>query len=342
MIVRQLGSVALLIAIGVGLTGCVAPTASPSVSPSASKSPSPSSTPPTQPELAFGGDCGAALTLAEVGAATGARVTSYSEPANPIDWSVQQIGGLACYWQDASSYLLAWVTIIPAATAGDQVAKQDADEPYCYGGDVSKGESDSCSFGLEIGDWWFAGVLYTAAGSGLHSQLGIDALTAAITPRLQNEKTPVRFVTPGTWSTSLDCAAISARANLAAVLNRPSLIGEEGNGVPELGPGVYGAMTASGYRECMWTDVRDTGPSGFTVEVVPGGAWALTHGGIVGGTPVDVPGAKTSLKAAIYGTDEFLFVTDGSNLLILESNYTTQDVMSLAPAVAPLLAALAG
>lgn len=251
------------------LSGCAA--ASPSASPS------PGSATPTstvaaagaRPDLAFGGACAAALTTAQVGSAVGAAVTLDPPAAFADQWTVQQLGGIFCSWTDGADHKLLWITIIPAAAAGAHVTKQNDGQPYCYGRDLAAGQSDACSFGTVLGPWWFAGVAYTAEGSHLHSVDAIAALTADVSPPLAGEDARVPVVHPATWSTSLDCAAFATAADLATVLADSALTGGNGNGGAELGPGVYGAQAATGYRSCMWQDGTGTGPNAFTIEVIP-------------------------------------------------------------------------
>ena len=335
----------MLVIISVVLSGCSAAT-SPS-SPSPSSAVAASSTPTaaaavSRPDLAFGGDCASALTTAQVASAVGAEVTLDAPSAFADTWTVEQLGGIRCSWTDGSNHQLVWMTIIPTAAAGAQVAKQNAGQPYCYGGDVAAGQSDACSFGTVLGPWWFAGVAYTAEGSHLHSVDAIAALTADLSPRLMGEDARVPLSHPATWSTSLDCAAVAASADLASVLADPALTGGPGNGGAELGPGVYGAQVATGYRSCMWDDGSDTGPKAFTIEVIPGAAWVLTQGGLVGTHAVKAAGASAAVEAMVPGDRvTYLYVTDGTNLLILEPN-TSVDVATLIPVVAPVLTALAG
>lgn len=336
-------SVIAVASLAVVLSGCSAATKpSPSSPPLASVSASPSAAANARPSLALDGKCASALTESEVSAAVGATVTLKPSRAFADTWSVQQLGGIACTWANASKADLLWVTIIPAAAAGAQVAKQNDGQPNCYGGDVAVGQSDACSFGTVIGPWWFAGVAYTAEGSHLRSKDAIASLTSALSPRLAAADARVPSTAPGTWSTALDCDVVAKAADLATVLGDPALVGGRGNGGAELGPGVYGALAATGYRSCMWDDGSSPGPNAFTIEVIPGGAWVLTQGGLVGATRVDVAGAVSAMEAPVPGASgTYLYVSDGINLLVLAPN-TSVAVSSLTPAVAPLLRALAG
>jgi hypothetical protein len=277
-----------------------------------------------------------------VGSAVGAAVTLDAPRASPDTWTVEQLGGILCSWTDAANHQLLWMTIIPTAAAGAQVAEQNGGQPFCYGGDVAAGQSDACSFGTLLGPWWLAGVAYTAEGSHLHSVDAIAAVAADLSPRLAGEDARVPVAHPGTWTTSLDCVAVATAAGLATVLADPALSGGNGNGGAELGPGVYGAQAATGYRSCMWDDGTGAGPNDFTIEVIPGAAWVLTQGGLVGTHTVTVTGAESALTAPVEGASvSCLYVSDGTNLLILEPN-TSVDVLSLTPVVRPLLAALSG
>lgn len=323
------------------LSGCVVTS---SASPSGALSASPTPTvvaADTRRALAFSGNCASALTVAQVGSAVGAAVTLDPTIAFADTWAVQQLDGIFCTWTDTSNHRLLGITIIPTATAGAQVAKQDDGQPYCYD-DVAAGQPDACSFGTVLGPWWFAGVAYTAEGSHFRSVDAIAALTVDLSPRLAGEDARVSSAHPAMWSTSLDCAAVATVADLATVLADPALTGGNANGGAELGPGVYGAQAAAGYRSCMCDDGNGTGPNAFTIEVIPGAAWVLTQGGLVGTYPATVPGASAAVEAVAAGAPvTYLCVTDGTNLLILEPN-TSIDVAAVIPAVAPLLTALTG
>lgn len=337
----------MIVALAVVLSGCAAAQnpSSASRSPSASSSLSarPTTTASVRPDLAFDGKCESALTDSDVSKAVGATVHLMPPDADAMTWSVQQLGGIACRWADPSNAPLFWMTIIPAAAAGAQVAKQDAEQPYCYGGNVAAGEQDSCSFGVVVGLWWFSGVAYTAKNSYLHSTTAIDQLTAALTPRLPAATAPVPAASSARWSTNLDCSSVATRADVGSALHDQTLMVNPGNGPAEAGPGVYGAMAASGYLSCAWNTDGTNSVHAFTIKVLPGAAWVLDHGGVTSGSPVDMAGVSAALSVPnSSGAEPGLYVSDGTNLMIIEPNNVGTDVMTFAPVVKPLLAALAG
>lgn len=283
----------LLIAVAAMLAGCAGAGAAPE-----SASPEPSTTPTeapvTRPALVLDGDCDSLLTPEEVAVATGATATLSTAGKDALHAGVNQIGGLRCAWEDASGWMT-WVTVVPAASVAED-AIASATPPHCYGGDVAAGEKDACSFGTVLGDLWFAGVVYTATGSGIRSLDAIDALSATVASRLDGQAVPDPYLPDGSWRVGLDCSVFDG-VDVTPYLGA-AVAPQQADSPAELGPGVYPAARAAGYLSCAW---YPEGAALAEVVVLPGGAWTIESG-------------------VVDATGDYLYVAAGPNLIGLHAD----------------------
>ena len=320
------------------LSGCVSAATANTEPPAPSivaETPEPTAEPDplAPPALVFGGDCSVVLTDAEVSAATGGPVAARADgPVDAVTIAVEHLGGIRCAWDDDSGLPRVWLTIIPHAAVADAAATSGADEgsaPLCYGDEVQ----GRCSFGRSVGEYWMAGVLYTAAGSDADAVDGIDALAEAFGGR-SDRPAPAPVERPGAWLADEDCAFTDP----ATVLGQPDLEATDGHNPAEAGPGVYAALRTSGYRSCGWWGVSSSFGLGLTT--VPGAGWAVREAAAMSGaitTPVD--GAVESVAVATSEESWALLATDGVNLVIATPYNRDIEPEELAPAVAAAIAA---
>lgn len=315
---RLAGVVALVLV--AALAGCT-PAAAPEPTPTITAEPRP--TPdvvvpavalPVMPLSAFGGDCSVVATDAEVSAATGGAVTAtpYSGDDMP-DWVVQSLGGIRCAWGPADANGV-WVTVIPVAAAGQDVVDEASDgEPSCYGGYVDAGYQDACSFSTTVGDWWYAGVVYTAPDSDVEASDAIDELVADFATRSTAHPATVPTALDRTWTATPDCDALDEAVDTTSI--GIDLDAVAGNQPEEAGPGFYGAVTAIGEQTCYWEDAD--GAQAQT-GILPGGWWALEREALrPGAAAVSVPGTTRSVLVPEPdgSTSATVYVTDGVNLV---------------------------
>ncbi|MFE6257266.1 hypothetical protein [Agromyces sp. NPDC057865] len=335
---RTLPALALSAALVTLLSGCVSVATAETEPPTPSivaETPEPTAEPDplAPPALVFDGNCSTVLTDAEVSAASGGPVVSRADgPVDGVTIAVQQLGGIRCAWDDDAGLPQVWITVIPHAAVADAAAASGADEgsaPTCYGDDVQ----GRCSFGRTVGEYWIAGVLYTAVDSGADAVEGIDALVDAFDAR-SDRPAPAPVTRPGAWPADQDCAFLDA----AAALGQPDLEATDGHHPAEAGPGVYAALRATGYRSCGWWSASSSFGLGLTT--IPGAGWAVRTAAAESGaiaTPVD--GAGESVAVATSEESWALLATDGVNLVIATPYNRGIEPEELAPAVAAAIAA---
>lgn len=329
---------AVIVAALLLLTGCTADPA---------PEPAPTTTAPAEPPVAaerpypaFGGACERVLDAEEVRAASG--TAAEPQPLAPYAqiWAVAALGGLSCRWGEGNDLVLS-ATVMPADAAAGPIAEQNAALPSCYAVDAPGGARDSCAFGVVADGWWFAGVL--TAAPGVDGAAAAEALGAAFAARAAGA-TPETVAAPeGAWATAhADCAALDGEVGAAELLGSPGLAASAANGPASAGPGVYVALGLTGYLACIWDGGTGQVP-GFSIEVVPGAAWALDDVlRLPGAEETEVDGAVRAVRASpLVGAElDYLYLSDGVNLLILEPTYHSVPASALAPIVPALVAAL--
>ncbi|HET8780250.1 MAG TPA: hypothetical protein VFM66_09265, partial [Agromyces sp.] len=188
-------------------------------------------------------------------------------------------------------------------------------------------------FGSTIGEYWIAGVLYTAAGSGADAVDGIAGLVDAFAART-GHPAPAPVERPGAWPADTDCAFVDP----ATLLGRPDLVATDGHHPAEAGQGVYAALQASGYRSCGWWG--ESSAFGLGLTTIPGAGWAVREAGAMSGaiaTPVD--GAVDAVAVATSEESWALLASDGVNLVVATPFNRGIHPDDVAPAVAGAIAA---
>jgi hypothetical protein len=334
---RTLPALAVSAALIAVLSGCVS-NASADVEPSPEPvaetvEPTAEPDPLAPPALVFDGDCSAVLDDAEVSAATGGPVVARADgPVDPATIAVEHLGGIRCAWDDDAGVPQVWLTVLPYAAVADAAATSGADVgsvPTCYGDEVQ----ERCSFGSVTGEYWIAGVLYTAAGSGAGVVDGIAGLVEAFGARA-DRPVPAPVERPGAWPADAHCAFVAP----ATLLGRPDLVATDGDHPAEAGPGVYAALQASGYRSCGW--LGEYSAFGLGLTTIPGAGWAVREAAARPGaiaTPVE--GAVDAIAVAISEESWALLATDGVNLVVATPFNRGIHPDDVAPAVAGAMAA---
>ncbi|QTX05111.1 hypothetical protein [Agromyces archimandritae] len=326
---------ALVVLTALVLTACSSP--EPRPIPSGTAEPSEQAT-PERPYPAFGGDCAAVLGADEVRAATGVDAEVQSLAPYAQIWAVASLGGLSCRWGAGQAPALS-ATVMPASFA-DEAGEGRTN---CYDVQAEGGVSQSCSFSSIAGDWWFAGVVTSAPG--MPGTEAVELVTAAFAERAGDASPETPTVPAGAWRTDPEgCGELDAEVDAAGTLGSPGLTASRANGAAGVGPGVYGAMAESGYVACIWEGGTGEVP-GFSIEVVPGAGWALDDVmRLPDAVETEVAGADRAIVASpVAGAElEYLYLTDGVNLLIVEPTYDGVGAAALEPLVPGLVAALAG
>ena len=340
---------ALAIAV-LALAGCAASAPAAQPTPSASATPTPDvAVQPVAlaaPAQVLDGDCSALFTDAELSAVLGTDVAEQTGFINaPSANAVPSMGGIACSWAEAVPSTGAALNVVVVSTGAVPAA---ADDTTCYEASVdTSGESASaCSFGVTAGALWLSGVAYTAVGTGEDDTRAVvtavsdafDALDAAA---------PAAAAQATAWPAS-GCAALSAAADVAAVLQSPDLVVSDADtGGGERPAGIAAAATAAGVFDCSWYQNGETPAgqtSGFNLQALPGGAWVQAQVlALPGAETVAVPGVDLAVRVpmdeATTGVTEVLDVFDGVNWLQVSG---PEELDVLAPAITALVGALNG
>lgn len=320
--------------LSVGLSGCVSQiAAAPSNARPAAPTPS-ASTPvgPVKPASILSGDCRQMFTDSEMSSTIGQAVTGKLVAQQGAGLSLEVFGGIECDWSNSSG-LQAWITAIPASSVHDAAG----DAAYCYGA----GRQLACSFGAVASGIWLAGVLYTATGQDEGAaRAAVAALEGSFAARAPSETVSAMSLPTGSWSAITDCGAFSTRAGIPAAGGDPALVASAGNLAGEAGPGYYAATKAAGYSTCGWSD--DADPNGFTIELVPGAGWyAVEASSLAGWKPVSVAGAALAgVLPPATDRAQSIVVSDGVNLLLVQSNSTQVLSGRFAPVAAAAFAAV--
>ena len=205
------------------------------------------------PEFAFGGDCAVLATTDELAAATGSTLEQQGPGPEAGVLAFRALGGIGCSWSvSAGQTGGVSLTALPFEVVGLPVIERvGGAEPHCYGSYVGDEVQEACSFGSLVGQWWFAGIVYTAAGSGLDPREAIGALGSSFASRAAAAG-PAPFVRPdGAWASVPECEVLDASVDMSQSFGT-DLTASSGNLPGEEGPGFYGAIEASGQRSCSW------------------------------------------------------------------------------------------
>lgn len=257
------------------------------------------------PPLAFGGDCNAVVTEAEIDRLAGADLSRMPDESSGGASPIEVLGGIICAWNGGDYAFSVAITVIPAAGHEDRIA---AEFSYpggfeCWGQDAD-GVGGSCYFGRIAAGYWLGGLLTDESEAGLRPTESIDALAALVEERAtEHPAIPVSLPT-GTWQ-PIDCATVAAGVADEMSIDPPAA-GSAMTSAGYLGPGPVGAVAIVGAARCVWS-----APPGFTTELTPGAGWALAR--LTEATPIEVVGATAAvLQEQADGTAR-IFATDGVN-----------------------------
>ncbi|MBM7503551.1 hypothetical protein ACFPER_08715 [Agromyces aurantiacus] len=257
------------------------------------------------PPFAFGGDCNAMVTEAEIDELVGADVIRIDPETGGSVSPVDVLGGITCGWGGGDYAFSAVLTVIPAGGLEDQIAEFSYPGGLtCWGQDAA-GTGGACYFGRVTAGYWLGGLLQVEDGSGLLPADGIDAVAALVEQRASEyPSTPVELPA-GTWH-PLDCTALAdALADETSTDAPGATTGQTSGGY--LGPIPLGAEAAVGFARCTWSD-----PPGFTTDLTPGGGWAMAR--LTDAAPIEVEGASAAVLQEHPGGLDRIIATDGVNL----------------------------
>lgn len=262
-----------------------------------------------QPTVAFGGECGNVLSLAEVSEALGVQVEEYGP-----QWStgaVEKLGGITCRWRDAlpSPFPSISLSAFPVeAVPTSELTEHDAQCAWVEGWDES---AAPCTLRRIVDGVW----LSMTVVPGLDDPTALDRLGQLASERVEDFDAP-RRATPGdAWWSRANCADIDAAVDIAgaAGLTSQTLQTERESSDVE--------YTSGAIEECRWS--LDHGVQEFRVRIIPGGAAAFdTIASSENAEEVLVDGAVRASTAMDDDAWEKYFpvlaATDGVNLLILQ------------------------
>lgn len=289
------------------------------------------------PTPAFGGDCSVVATEQEVSSATGGQVTRLTTTlASDGDQAIRSLGGIRCIW-NARIGQGVWVTVIPVAAAGaDVVTDLSHGQPLCYSSDGGSGAQDACSFSRTVGEWWYAGVVYSGIGSGIAPTDAIDELVADFSARVSAHPAVISPPVDGAWASVPECEMQAAAVDTVAVLGE-ELHAVTGNSPGEAGPGFYGALEATGQRTCYW----QSGDSTVEIGLLPGGGWVVDQmADLPGATALKITGVEraVSIPNADGSALDTLYLSDGSNVARVYGSFSDHQRGALGAAVMAALA----
>jgi hypothetical protein len=296
------------------------PTPTPTPSPTDTQSPPPPAA--TVASSAFGGDCDAALSVAEASTAMG--VDMYSFEPTWVDPAERVAGGLRCVWYQPDMYSWPALTLFVYPVS-------EMPEPHRSAASECLASASWCELTAIVGDAW---VRLSVKGA-----VDLDAARAAfalVTSRVAQTAPPVPDTGGGTarWM-AIDCAQLGANVDVAGALGwagadpltyeQVEPVGDA-PAVPPLSwwtlPTVTGAEEECNFRS----------PNGEAVGI----AFVAGADGYLGSVvasasarPVDVAGAVTAVVVddndPLEGHQAPLLASDGTNVLSVSLNVLDED-----------------
>lgn len=299
-------------ALAVALTACVPepePVATSTVTPTPTPTPTFTGTlvaPGAQPPAAFGGDCAAVLTPAQLADVLEVDMTLDS---SATDAPIAAAGGLTCTWIGTDAALV--VGVFPQAGVGD--AALDAQQQKAFFEDCDP--TLQCSWQWESDELWAVGTLQFIAGMDRESvdgwgvELG-EAIGANWATLTNSAQAPVPWMRDRTgWWPVLDCADVAAAVSDAL---GAEVTGTAGGYPSALAPARAIADAANHQTACRLTVPGASSP--LTLFSFAGEAWHVRESeqDVEYDTQVD---GVTGFRLAAYNgaiIDAFSF-TDGVN-----------------------------
>jgi hypothetical protein len=303
---------------------------------------------PVAPSPVLGANCGALFSDAYVSELLGTPVTAQELFLDsPIQQAVPTLNGLSCEWSpipraDGSGSGAS----VTAVVLNSALAPPGSTDDSCAGGAATATSVDAigCRFGVIVGDLWLSGVAYAPAGTAEDDVRSVVADLSDAFGAFPVGYTPARPALPVSAWAAPDCAELSRTAGVAATLESPGLVGNEvAVAGDDSARGNSAAQVRAGVFACAWYHPGPTPDGqfgGFSIQGLPGGAWAQSQVlAIPGASVVDIAGVELAVRVPTAFGHETLDVFDGVNWLQVAAAGTLDPVL---PALPALLDALAG
>lgn len=290
-----------------------APTLNPRPRPTATEpSPGPWSSPPVQ---AFGGDCNAVATTAELADFMGVPAadllaTEVYDAVDPYSVVVEHNGGLTCRWahdvEDAQTFVD--VDIMPLAAFPNLDARRDCIDSY------------TCGFADVAGDFVFMGTVMHFGSDASPEALAakVDDVVAGLRSNLSKSSVAVPSTwsqRPGDWDAQYPCDDFAEFVDVpdAGASSSFPALGSDGAAFGGIRGGL--GATSCGVGDHM---------NGASVQALAAGAWIEDRVKALDGVEiVEVQGADRAYRwtrTHEEGGVDFLFAFTGTNLLVVSQD----------------------
>ncbi|HEX4443420.1 MAG TPA: hypothetical protein VHZ81_07585 [Galbitalea sp.] len=303
------------------LAAC-APTATPATHSASAAQHTAEPTPVTSQHLAFGGDCSALVSVADVTSDVGTTVAlSGLDPwLDFTQWVVPAVGGTWCVWNASNNSHAQSVDVIVLPASAASSASYPASTCTADG----DGDLGDCGFNVVDSGYWFSGEVGLDFGSTVAQA---RAATARLEAQLQASaasagKAPAIVAVTGAWAKPASCASLDAAGAVSTSLGSPTLVLASDDALMENGnPDAYtAALAAAPYLACEWQTTPNGDDRAFSVYLYPGGASSKSHLISSKSVAVTVPGADSAyVSPGIEGTKTF-DVFAGTNAFVIDSN----------------------
>lgn len=290
-----------VVAVVIVTAGCTAQSPKPLPSPSVSTPPaSPVVTQDREtglerPEQVFDGDCAAVLVADDLAVLPGVQLTE--DPYGPVarELVADQSGGLRCRWSTVDSGSVLYVVALP------DIVAPGTDYSTCVdstGADISEGRI-RCEFDVIANEHRLSGWLFTA-GTVISGNDLIAALSSSLMRNAASAAAPVVPIPAnGAWKNPVDCVALDASIDVAALLGWPSAeLIEAGTDVRDA-PVYYDLWNQSSDVSCGWSGGEGRG---FFLAGLGGGRWVEP---LIAGRPDVVATSVPGFDAAYVTTTKY-------------------------------------
>ena len=276
------------------------------------------------PAQIFGGDCARLFTDDVVGTALGTGMTLQTEfDDSPNMNAVPTLSGLECTWAEPAA-LTEGIPVagLSAVVLSTTAAVTSPDSVTCYSGVVtmSSDAQSTCRFAITAGDVWLSGTVFGSAGATEDDLRTSVATLSADFTALPASEAPVPALPAGAWRPPV-CTDLSENAGVSSALASPDLsAGDVDTSGGEWADGAYAANSGAGVFACSWYQTGQTPDGqvdGFSIQALPGGAWAEAQArALPGATVVTIPGVELAVHVPPPAEGyETLDVFDGPNWL---------------------------
>jgi hypothetical protein len=316
--------------------------------PAASAAPRPVAV-PQAPAPVLGGDCAELFPDPFVSQVLGTAVAVQDLFLDaPIQHAVPAIGGLSCEWTSVAEPDGSVDAPSLSVVVLNRASATEPKDVTCATGAVTATSVDAiaCRFSVIEDGLWLSGVAYAPTGTAEDTVRTRVAALSDSFRTLQPDTEPAEpdlGASESAW-VAPDCSELSRAADIAGTLQSPDLVGNDvAVAGAESAEGVLAAQTAAGAFACAWyhSGRTPTGQlDGFTIQGLPGGAWAQTEVlAIPGARVVDIPGVELAVRVPTAAGHDQLDVFDGVNWLQVAASQALDPVLPALPGLLDALAA---